>query len=156
MLETLEKFHMDKYEDDGLKFITPLICQAGVPDSNLDDIFYALTTAERFDAHELIAEFKGWRAIYIKKPLKRFISLYEDSALNLIVTVHDVMLDGEVADDETYEGRIFGQYVEWKEQNLNRKGVFKGKGAYQEEPTLYMDEDKGLCMILPEYILKDE
>lgn len=156
MLETLEKFHMNKYEDDGFKFITPLICQAGIPDSNLDDIFYALTTAERFDAHELVAEFKGWRATYIKKPLERFVRLQEDSALNLIVLVHDVMLDGEVEDDETYEGRIFGQYVEWKEQNLNRKGVFKGKGAYQEEPILYMDEDKGLCVILPEYILKDE
>lgn len=156
MIQTLKKFHMDKYEEDGFKYLTPIICQAGVPDRCLDDIFYAITTSNRFDAHELIAEFKGWRATYIKKPLERFIRLHEDSALNLIVLVHDVMLDGESEDEETYEGRIYGQYEEWKEENLNRKGSFKGKGAYQENPHLVMDEDKGLCMVLPEYILTDE
>ena len=156
MIQTLKKFHMDKFEDDGYKYLTPILCQAGVPDHNLDDIFYAITTSNRFDAHELIAEFKGWRATYIKKSLERFIRLHEDSALNLVVLVHDVMLDGEIADEETYEGRIYGKYDEWKEANLNRKGSFKGKGAYQENPHLVLDEDKGLCMVLPEYILTDE
>ena len=156
MLSTLKRFHMDKYEDDGFKYLTPILCQAGVPDSNLDDLFYALTTSDRFDAHELIAEYKGWRAVYIKRPLQRFIRLHEDSALNLIVLVHDVMLDEKNENEESYEGRIARQYEEWKEQNLNRKGVFKGKGAYQENPYLMLDEDKGLCVVLPEYLLKDE
>ena len=155
-LDTFKMFKMVIYEGDGHKYVTPIICQAGVPDRHLDDIFYALTTSRRFDAHETIAELKGWRATYIKKPLKRFIQMHEESALNLIVLVHDVMLDGEVNDKESYEGRIHEQYEEWKEINLNRKGGFNGKGAYQENPHLIMDDNKGLCMVLPEFILEDE
>ena len=109
-LDTFKMFKMVIYEGDGHKYVTPIICQAGVPDRHLDDIFYALTTSRRFDAHETIAELKGWRATYIKKPLKRFIQMHEESALNLIVLVHDVMLDGEVNDKESYEGRIHEQY----------------------------------------------
>lgn len=156
MIETLKQFNMTSYEEDGYKYITPILCQAGVPDSNLDDLFYAITTSQRFDAHELISEFKGWRQYQIKKQLERFIRLHEDNALNLVVLVHDVMLDADAEINDTYEGRIFAQYDEWKKENLNRKGTFKGKGAYQENPHLIIDEAKGLCMVLPEYILEDE
>ena len=156
MLETLKRFNMEVYEDDGYKYLTPIICQAGVPDSNLDDLFYALTLSDRFDAHELIAEFKGWRSGYIKKPLERFIRLHENNALDLVVLVHDVMMEEKTEDSESYEGRIYNHYGEWKKQNLNKKGVYKGKGEYQEIPILVFDDDKGLCMSLPEYFLKDD
>ena len=156
MLHILKRLKKDKYEEDGYKFITPIICQAGVPDNQLDDIFYAIALSSRFDAHEILAEFKGWRAAYIKKPLERFIRLHEENALNLIVLVHDVMLDGNIESKENYEGRIYGQYLEWKENNLSRQGKFRGKDAYQESPQLILDDDKGLCIVLPEYILNDE
>ena len=155
VIQVFKKHKMTKYETDGLKYVTPILCQAGVPDSHLDDIFYAIVTNQRFDAHEIMAEFKSWRAKYIKKPLERFIRCHEDKALELIVSVHDVILEGSAGNNGNYEERIYKEYSKWKKENLDRAGNLRGKSVYKEKPYLILDDDKGLCMVLPEFVVEE-
>ena len=159
VLEVFEKYGMTRYSNDGYKYVTPLLCQAGIPDSELDNIFYSIFTAGHFDPNELIKEYKGWRSHQITKTIERFICFHEEKAIDKLITINDVMLNGEnAAIGDSYEGRVREQYLSWKETYLNSNGKLRKRQGkdFQENPYLFFDEERGLCISLPEFIIKDE
>lgn len=145
------------YETDGYKNVTPLLCQAGIPDSNLDDLFQVMSTVRSFDPDEIIQEMQGWRKYQIRKPIERFIRLHERKMTSLLLTVNDVMKNNEnLYVDDLYEQRIAEKFDFWKTENLNKNGTYRRKTILQEKPHLVYDGTLGLCMILPEYFLENE
>lgn len=142
------------------KYVDAIIHQACLPpQSNFAGFFYALSTNSNhiFDPEELLDELQSERAYLLHEPAKHFLEEFQDTrAIDFLVELHEnaVAVDSGVETNEP----TANLYREWKaREKAQNRGRSKDDQALQLHPYLAFDnEGKGLCVVLPDFILSDE
>ena len=140
--------------------LEPILYEAGLPpESTLDDLFYILNYDAHnvFDPQLIIDDLVDMRSYQIRKPLLKFLNRFKgDRALEFVTEIHEAMLsvDQSMASDSHY----VGNYTDWKEKDTKKETAAKRKNQEtQTRPYLFFDNSiKGLCLILPRIIMKNE
>ena len=161
-LETFARkgFRFDEIENATRKYVEPILFEAGLPpESCWNDLFYVLDAESdnTFDPQLFIDDLVESRSYQIRKPMKRFLERFNgDRAIDFLLGIHDAMqeVDQGLVSDSAYCKR----YHIWKEQERDADRIReRKKRENQSRPYLRFDDGKkGLCMILPRFIVQDE
>lgn len=149
------------YDDDGYKYITPLTCQAGIPNEHLSGLFDVVDTENQqvLDPFSLINELLGWKSYLIHKPVMRYIKTYRDKSISLLIDINEIIHSGLYGSLNTgeYDDRLITAYDKWRtEQDENRRTRKKAQQEYPFPTLAFSNEGKGLCLRLPSIISKNE
>ena len=166
--EIFQTYNFDIIEDGGYTYVTPILCQAGIPCACFNKIFDILDgtlNSPYFDTKELINELRGYKHYLIDVPVERYFRLHTERAIDLIIGLREMMHSlGSVSsfDSEVlpyYAGieiRIIKQYVEWRAE-IKHKGYKSRKSEqYYNPPKLIYDFCKGICLFLPGQVLRQD
>lgn len=140
--------------------LEPIFYEAGLPpESSLDDLFYILNYDSHtvFDPQLIIEDLVEMRSYQIRKPMLKFLKRFKgDRAVEFVMDVHEAMLcvDQSMASDSHY----VGNYSEWKSRERTKETISsRKKQEFQTKPYLAFDNgNRGLCLVLPRVLLKDE
>lgn len=157
-IKKMARFGFKSNEDGGYKFLTPLICQAGVPNSSLGNLFYIMENTENqyFDPREIIDDLFSWRRYLLNKPIERYIRLHRDSAINFILEIYEIVKNN-VDIVSTGNNRIVEQYKKYKDtESIKFNSKKYGINQYIM-PYLFFDSiSKGLTIKLPQITISNE
>lgn len=153
-------FDYSDVKDERRVNLEPIFYEAGLPpESSLHDLFYVLKYDDKteFDPQLIIDDLIEMRGYHIRKPMQKFLRRFrEDRAIEYVVEVHDAML----CVDQSMSGasHYIGNYIEWKEQERSKENAnARKKKEFQTKPYLYFENGRrGLCLVLPRTIMKDE
>ncbi|MHC1721869.1 MAG: hypothetical protein AB9836_01550 [Aminipila sp.] len=157
-----EKLGFNKFNND-IKDMTimPIISQAGIPNSEIEDIFDLIKYSdmqENFEPNALIDELTSWRSYAIGLSTKSFINLYPERAAKFFMDINELinLVDTQEIDDEKYSIRVIRKFNEWKEKEkyIGRK---RPRNAEVPSPYLiYNQRDNQFSMVLPPYSVSNE
>ena len=166
--ETLKNHNFEIIEDGGYTYVTPILCQAGIPCACFNKIFDILDStlnSPYFVTRELVDELRGYRNYLIDAPVERYFRLHTERAIDLIAGLREMMhsLGGaSTSDTDTLpnfagvEIRIIKQYVEWRVENKCRSYKSGKSEQYFNPPKLVYDTYKGICIFLPGQVLRQD
>jgi len=166
ILKIFERLGFKCIEDGGYKYVTPIVCQAGVPSVCFNKLFNILDSTlftPDFEPEELIWELRGSRSYLVDVPVERYFKLYMDRAVDLVARLRSLMQYYDVSGlglsgDLRFEGveeRIVRQFAEWKQ--LSRTRAYRSKsGQYFTPPKLVFDQYMGVCMLLPGQTIRSD
>lgn len=166
--EIFKKYNFEIIEDGGYTYVTPILCQAGIPCTCFNKIFDILDStlnSPYFLAREMVDELRGYRNYLIDAPVERYFRLHTERAIDLIAGLREMMhsLGGTLSFDNDsipyfagVETRIIKQYVEWRAK-IKCRG-YKGRKSeqYFNPPKLIYDTCKGICLFLPGQVLRQD
>lgn len=168
VLTIFEKFNFEIIEDGGYAYVTPILCQAGIPSvccDKLFDIFDSTINSMHFNAREIVNELMGYRNYLIDAPVERYFRWHTEKAIELIVQLREMMRSvGELSGIESSEipevlgvpQRIVSRYAHWTAE-IKRIGRRSRKNTqFYFSPKLVYEETKGICLYLPEQTLRDD
>ncbi|EET87549.1 hypothetical protein CcarbDRAFT_2046 [Clostridium carboxidivorans P7] len=167
VLRIINKYNLKKFDNGGYKYITPIICHAGIPNKSLPGIFDIML--DNYDDNTLTAEalidnIKYFIKYKVDKTVYRFITFNEDRAItflhdlrDLVTIVEDNELNlSELLDKFSYlDERIITQYCKWrkekkvdKEKKRNRNRILSPKikfdgislGVYLHLPSQHISK----------------
>ena len=153
-------FDYSDVKDEMRVNLAPIQYEAGCPpESSLDDLFYVLKydTYSIFDPLLIIDDLIEKRSYQIRTPMVNFLSRFRDKrAVEYILDVHDAML--AVDQNMSSDSHFIEKYTEWKANEKTQKASVKRKDKdFQTKPYLFFENGKrGLCLVLPRTIMKDE
>lgn len=158
----LQKFGCDKfsyvYKDVNSM---PIICQAGIPSNEIEDIFDIIKYSDmkdNFEPEVLINQLKSWRSYAVGVITKTYIMLYPEKAAKLFIDINELVnLDeGIEIDEERYHARVISKYYEWKEKSKYR-GRKRPNNIDVPLPYLIYDQKENqFSLILPPFCVKNE
>ena len=161
-------YNFEIIEDGGYKYVTPILCQAGIPCACFNKIFDILDStlnSPYFVTKELIDELRGYRSYLIDAPAERYFRLHPERASELITGLREMMhlLGGLSSFDSDslpyFEGvktRIIKQYVDWRSENKCSGYKSRKSEQYFNSPKLAYDACKGICIYLPGQVLRQD
>ena len=160
-LETLKRHGYPTEYNEGYKYLTPIIAQAGVPNYCLDDLFELIDREGRqsFDPVEAVDELIHIRGYAIKRPLFRFLSAHRGRAASFLADIQDMMLSAPViAEEQPYgDRRIQERYRVWHEENTRTSRQESRRRGVLSLPRLtFMDDGRGVCLVLPPFAPENE
>lgn len=168
ILSVLKKYGFNRWEEDGLKYITPIICQAGIPTPSYDEIFDILEGTLNdfyFSPSELLSEINSGKHYHIEKGPERFFRLYPEKSIDLFNSIR-IML--QTLDDQTISlekavtiysdipPRIVERYLNRLNEDKCSNSERRKKIHYAPPRLDYSDDGKGVSIILPEQTIRDE
>ncbi len=165
--DIFEKYNFKVIEDGGYVYVTPILCQAGIPSVCFDKLFDILDctlNSSYFMARELVNELMGYRNYLIDVPVERYFKLHTERAIELIVqlremihTVSEVSIAcADVPDVPGVQLRIVKRYAIWSAE-IKKLGTKSRKTTqYYFSPKLVYDETKGVCLFIPEQTLRQD
>ena len=166
--EIFKKYSFEIIEDGGFTYVTPILCQAGIPCACYNKIFDILEStlnSPYFATRELVDELRGYRKYLIDAPVERYFRLHTERAIDLITGLREMMhsLGGVSSFDNDslpyfagVETRIIKQYVEWRAENKCRGYKGRKSEQYFNPPKLVYDTCKGICLFLPGQVLRQD
>ncbi|MGD9678332.1 MAG: hypothetical protein AB7V16_08315 [Vulcanibacillus sp.] len=157
-IKKMARFGFTILEDGGYKYLTPLICQAGVPNSSLGNLFYIVENTENqyFDPREIIDDLFSWRRYLLNKPIERYIRLHRDSAVKFILDIYEIVKNN-VDTISTENNRIVEQYKKYKDYEATRFNSRKHGINEYIMPHLFFDSiTKGPTIKLPQFPINNE
>lgn len=165
--QILRKFNFEVIEDGGFTYVTPIICQAGIPSTcfgKLFDVLDIIKDGSYFNPREIVNDLMGYRSYLIDAPVERYFRLHSDRAIDLVVQLREMMhVVGDISVKDISEIEITGiperivkRFAEWisENNNLGKKG--RKESQYFFSPKLVFDEAKGVCMFLPAQNLRQD
>jgi hypothetical protein len=164
----MKKFGFSRWEDDGLKYITPIICQAGIPTPSYDEIFDIIEGTLNdfyFSPADLISEINSGKFYHIEKGPERFFRLYPEKSVDLVnsirvmlQTLNDATMSTEKAISiySDLPPRIIERYLGWLSEDIYTKSARGGKVHFAPPRLFFSDEGKGIVIFLPEQTIRDE
>ena len=153
-------FDFSDVKDERRVNLEPIFYEAGLPpESSLHDLFYILKYDDKseFDPQLIIEDLIEMRGFQIRKPMLKFLQRFKDDrAIEYVVEVHDAMLC--VEQNMSGTARYIGNYIEWREEERSREhAIARKKKEFQTRPYLHFENGRrGLCIVLPRTIMKDE
>lgn len=162
----LEKFHLNKFEnesEEGFRYVTPILCHAGIPINALDSYFVAVSNTvndlfyDDFDVDDYLAYFKNKTEVTVR----RYLKLAEKKiAYNFIQNTRKAILYDSVDQDEELDSGNFTRMIEqisiWKEQPRVKKSLQARKNVQITAPKIKIDiEGMGVYCELPRIVVKD-
>lgn len=163
-----KKYNFEIIEDGGFTYVTPILCQAGIPCACFNKIFDILDStlnSPYFVAREIVDELRGYRNYLIDAPAERYFRLHTERAIDLISGLREMMHSLGIVpsfDNESLpcyagvETRIIQQYVEWCGEHKSRGYKAKNSEQYFNAPKLVFDSCKGICIFIPGQILRQD
>lgn len=168
VMRIFERYNFEIIEDGGYVYVTPILCQAGIPCSCFNKIFSILENTLNvpyFSTREFVGELRGYRSYLIDAPVERYFRLHTDRAIDLISGIREMMHslgalssfdDDSLPDFAGVETRIIKQYIEWRKENRYKKYGKRKSEQYFNPPKLIFDDCKGICLLLPRQVLRDD
>ena len=167
--EIFEKFEFKVIEDGGYVYVTPILCQAGIPSSCFDKLFDILDStlnSSYFMAREIVSELMSYRSYLIDAPVERYFRLHTERAIELIVQLRQMMHAvgdlsvsrelTELPEVHSVEQRIVKRYAQWSAE-IKKMGKKSRKNTqYYFSPKLIYDATKGICLFIPEQTLRQD
>lgn len=153
-------FNYDVVENETRVNLEPILYEACLPPiSSLDTLFYLLSydSMRTFDPQLMIEELIDSRSYSIRKPLLHFLQRFQDNrAIDFLLEVHDAMLSVDQMMD--CDSQYIDSYSEWKERESSKEVITRRKKQENRaRPYLSFENGgKGLVMVLPYTIMKDE
>lgn len=149
-----------RFDEDGYKYITPIMCQTGIPYAHLDDLFDAVYAENRMsiDAEALVRDLQGWKSYMLHRPVQRFIREYPAKAANLLADAND-LVQSEVASlciDEDCDPTLVKKFDEWKKQSDAHERIRRQQQDYPIPVLSFSDDGRGICLRLPSVTAKNE
>lgn len=146
-------------EGDRRVNMSPILYEGGMPpESCLDDLFYILDydDSTSFDPGLLIDDLTAGLSYKIRKPLRDFLDRFRgDRAVDFVLEVHDAVIC--VNHSTPVESKFTDLFSAWKELERTKESINRRKNSEVEvRPHMIFDAKKGLCIVLPKQILKDE
>jgi hypothetical protein len=162
----LEKFHLNKFEnesEEGFRYVTPILCHAGIPINGLDSYFEAISNTindpfyDDFDVDDYLAYFKNKAEVTVRRYLKL---ADKRDAYNFIQSTRKLILyDSDDEDGEIDTGnyiRMIGQISNWKEKPKVKKSLQARKKVQITAPKVKIDlEGVGVYCELPRIVVKE-
>lgn len=168
VLEIFKRYNFEIIEDGGYTYVTPILCQAGIPCSCFNKIFEILDStlnSSYFVTRELVDELRKYRSYLIDAPVERYFRLHTERAIELITGLREMMHSLGVATTfdsalppyfEGVEKRIINQYVGWRTENKHKRYKGRKSEQYFNCPKLVYDVCKGICIFLAGQVLRQE
>ncbi|MGH4120903.1 hypothetical protein [Clostridium sp.] len=169
VLKIFETYKYEIIDDGGHTYVTPILCQAGIPSANFDvlfDIIESTLEIPNFMPNDLIDELVGYRSYLVGSPVERYFRLHRDKAVDLIIQIREMMQEisgmqnSEMDITPEIEGvaeRLVKKYLEWNSEVKGSNSNLRKKTQYYISPKLTYDEIcKGICLLLPGQILRNE
>jgi len=157
--------NLEIVEDGGLKYLTPILYQAGVPNFTLRrfyDVLYYTIGSPYFNELEFYEEVTGYRSYILDRTGVRYFK-EQERALDLISEVRSIIefADGyesmdEFSSDHEFKKRYLEEFFYWKKYRKSASRSSNGRNFYYVSPKLIYDEFKGVCIKLPPQIISDD
>lgn len=149
-----------RFDEDGYKYITPIMCQAGIPYAHLDDLFDAVYAENRMtiDAEALVRDLSGWKSYMLHRPVQRFLREYPAKAANLLADAND-LVQSEVTSlciDEDCDPSLVKKFDEWKQHSDEHERRRRQQQEYPVPVLSFSDDGRGVCLRLPSVTAKNE
>ena len=167
--EIFEKFEFKVIEDGGYVYVTPILCQAGIPSSCFDKLFDILDStlnSSYFMAREIVSELMSYRSYLIDAPVERYFRLHTERAIELIVQLRQMMHAvgdlsvsrelTELPEVHSVEQRIVKRYAQWSAETKKLGKKSRKNTQYYFSPKLVYDDTKGICLFIPEQTLRQD
>jgi hypothetical protein len=161
------KYNFQVIEDGGFTYVTPILCQAGIPSVCFDklfDIIDCTLNSSYFIPQEIVSELMGYHSYLIDVPVLRYIRIHTERATELIAQLREMMhvvgaIKTEIEDIPEIPGiqhRIVQRYVQWRTE-LKKQGRKNSENTqYFFSPKLVYDEVRGVCLFIPEQTLRHD
>ena len=165
--DIFERYDFKVIEDGGFVYVTPILCQAGIPSACFDKLFDILDctlNSSYFMAREIVSELMGYRNYLIDIPVERYFKLHTERAIELIVQLREMMhtvsefsIEGaDVPDVPGVQPRIVKRYAIWSAE-IKKLGMKSRKATqYYFSPKLVYEETRGVCLFIPEQTLRQD
>ncbi|WP_312712446.1 hypothetical protein [Proteiniclasticum ruminis] len=151
-------------EDGGLKYITPILYQAGMPNFSVRkmyDALYYTIGSPYFSEEEFCDEVRTRTSIFDMTSVRYFKNT--QMALEFINEIRNIIEAADEYDaleeypaDHDFNPRYLEEFFHWKKiRKTQGKGV-DSKNLYYISPKLVFDELKGVCIKLPPQNISDE
>lgn len=168
VLSIFERFGFEIIEDGGYAYVTPILCQAGIPNICFDklfDIFDSTINSSCFNAREFVNELMGYRSYLIDVPVERFFKRHNEKAVELVVQLREMMRS--IGDPSGIENsnlpefpgvpqRIVSKYAQWSAETKKLGKKSRRNTQFYFSPKLVYEEAKGICLYIPEQTLRDD
>ena len=167
--EIFEKFEFKVIEDGGYVYVTPILCQAGIPSSCFDKLFDILDStlnSSYFMAREIVSELMSYRSYLIDAPVERYFRLHTERAIELIVQLRQMMHAvgdlsvsrelTELPEVHSFEQRRVKRYAQWSAETKKLGKKSRKNTQYYFSPKLVYDDTKGICLFIPEQTLRQD
>lgn len=160
-----ELHNFEIVEDGGLKYLTPILYQAGVPNftlRHLYDILYYTIGSPYFSELEFYEEVTGYRSYILDRTGVRYFK-EQERALDLISEVRSIIESAdeyesidEFSSDHEFNKRYLEEFFSWKKCRKTAIRSSNGRNFYYVSPKLIYDEFKGVSIKLPPQIISDD
>nr|WP_315024339.1 hypothetical protein [uncultured Aminipila sp.] len=157
-----KKLGFNKFNND-IKDMSmmPIISQAGIPNSEIEDIFDMIKYSgmqEKFEPKVLMDELTSWRSYAVGLSTKSYINLYPERAVKFFMDINELLnlSDNIEIDEEKYSERVIKKFKEWKEKE---KYIGRKRPKNTEVPSpylIYNQKENQFSMVLPPYSVKNE
>lgn len=165
--DIFKRYDFRVIEDGGFVYVTPILCQAGIPSACFDKLFDILDctlNSSYFMAREIVSELMGYRNYLIDAPVERYFKLHTERAIELIVqlremmhTVGEVSIEGaDVPDVPGVQPRIVKRYAIWSAEIKQLGTKSRKANQYYFSPKLVYEETRGVCLFIPEQTLRQD
>ena len=157
---TRRGFDFSDVSEEPRKNIAPILYEAGLPpESSYDCLFYVLDadSFNQFDPQLIIDDLVESRSYFVRKPMKRFLERFRgDRAIDFLIEMHDAMIS--VDQNMGGESAFTIRYNKWKTEEYSKEGIKRRKRKEEQaKPYMHFDDGrKGLCLVLPRLIIRDE
>lgn len=156
--------NLEIVEDGGLKYITPILYQAGMPNFSVRKMYDALyyTIGSPYFSEEEFCEEVRTRASVFDMTSVRY---FKDGSralefINEIRTIIESADDYEGVEeypaDHDFNGRYLQEFFQWKKIRKSLGRSVETKNLYYISPKLVFDELKGVSIKLPPQNISDE
>lgn len=163
-----ERFDFEIIEEGGYAYVTPILCQAGIPVVCFDklfDIFDSTINSSYFNAREIVNELMGYRSYLIDITAERYFKRHTEKAIELVAQLREMMrsvvdLSGlesnEIPEFPGVPKRIVHRYALWNAEIKKIGRRSRRNTQFYFSPKIVYDETKGICLFIPEQTLRDD
>jgi len=169
IIKTFEAYRYDIIAEGGNIYVTPILCQAGMPLGNYDEFFDILDSTleiSSFIPKDLIDELIGYRSYLVGSPEEQYYRIHHDNALDLIIQIREMMqqISGKnnferdnTMDFQGIPEHIVKRYLLWKSKaNCSNCNSSRKLQHYLTPKLIYDDTCKGVCLLLPGQALRNQ
>ena len=158
VISVFKKYNM-KYSEDGYKYVTPIMCQAGIPYAHMDDLFDAVYSERRvnIDAQALVADLLNWKSHVLHKSVLRFLADYPSKAAEMLADANELLqTQSSGTATEGNNAILLKKYDEWRKTSKETQRLKRRSQEYPLPVMSFSDDGRGICLRLPSITAKNE
>lgn len=166
-LRTTYKYDLKEFREGGHKYVTPIICHAGLPNFSLSGIFeliYPTIDDTEFSPQYMIDELRYFAQYKVDKTVYRFISNNDDKAAEVFQNIREFIIASEkygYNPEQLYtsfnyiDKRFIDSFLKWKENKTVYTKIAKRRKYSLVSPKIKIDSGGiGVYLFLPKQTVR--